>query len=888
MSPPLHQDPIPFEPNERIFTLSDVRKLFLRLRTRLLLIAIAASLGFFALTLLTPPVYIAEATFKEGVEKSDEGGLKDFLTGFGMSSQQPQTLVLMKSHQVLKPLLVRYGLQLSVPRGGFFHKVTRRIRDNWSAEQEVPLQDVDWFAFEDVHYEGELKTTYALRFTDPEQFELLSEQNELLAHGTRGSLLQHQNIAFTCTQVPSNLQLGAVYPLTFTPWIDTLKNLKGKLKIASHKTNKSIYDLTMEHRDRHLAARLLNSLMEEYRNYLAQERDLIAAEQLAYLEQKQTQIYAQLAQVFDEHTEYLKGIVSAKGFVGLKEELESYVQPHEAMRAKILSIEVALALLEKREQWEFVASHEPFAEKMHSTTQMIQTLEHQRDLFELALQSKIEAPDMQQQFSELGALRQNKIDAERLHHTLKTVTAWQNVEFPAPFAWARGSSSLIEQTDFSAYLANHLRLLSVREKMLQERFAHACTSPTSELQGIELEAAQKLHLEATRKLDEAESAMHHLRRLRAEMESEDFELGALSVGVKDPFSLEIIAKASALAMKLKDEKYRTDKEADRWIVELRFFRKVLHDHLEQLCKVEELNANLLRKKITDLQRLSLDSIHQKLSILQTHLSDMVQQKKAALQGEKTLLQEKMAELRTLAADLPERWKLENWLEIKTEMGAKIMQVMTELIESKTISRHLHHVESKPLDRAVTPILAASPHLFRMALLGALFAAAALFFFVLIRTLLRGFPISLEKLDALRYPVSGPLKAGLQTLQRLTFFLGHPTRSAIVALIGGDGPNYSHLLSEHLAGTDQRALVVDLPENFQSKRFAAFLEEKRAAYDQILIWAPVPLKSTASLNLLALADKAIVTVSEETTEQLTPFIHWAYHEKECRLTFVGSE
>src|SRR6185369_12560000 len=100
---------------------------------------------------------------------------------------------------------------------------------------------------------------------------------------------------------------------------------------VSQKSNKTIYDLTMEHRDRHLGARLLNGLMEEYRRYLAQERDQIAAEQLAYLEKKQADIYGKLEGVFSEHTAYLKNIVEEKGFIGLKQELESYVEPHERL-----------------------------------------------------------------------------------------------------------------------------------------------------------------------------------------------------------------------------------------------------------------------------------------------------------------------------------------------------------------------------------------------------------------------------------------------------------------------------------------------------------------------------------------------------------------------------
>ena len=176
------------------------------------------------------------------------------------------------------------------------------------------------------------------------------------------------------------------YTLQFTPWFDCVSALKKRLKIVSQKSNKSIYDLSLEERSRHLAARLLNELMEEYRKMLKQERDQMAAEQLLYLEQRQAQIYAKLETIFNEHTSYLKGIVHSKGFIGLEEELESYIKPHEELRSKIFEIDVELGLLESQT----LASAAP--ENLKDSLKNIEQLEQQRDLYQLALQEKNSSP----------------------------------------------------------------------------------------------------------------------------------------------------------------------------------------------------------------------------------------------------------------------------------------------------------------------------------------------------------------------------------------------------------------------------------------------------------------------------------------------------------------
>lgn len=952
------KDKLPaFDPDERIFTLSDVHRLFKSLKRRLIQIALIGGLCGFVFCAIKAPKYKIEATFKEGVEKSGgDSVLKDFLGGMSVA-QQPQAVALMKSHQVLKPLIQKLGLQAGVKKGGWIvGKVFRRISDNFKAEREKPLEDLDSFVFQDLVYEGEQKLNFTLRFSDRDQFAVyLPGQKKEIALGSVGSNVSLPNVQFTLAQVPKSLKINSSYPLQIGSWIGTAKKLREQIQIASGKTNKSIYDLTFSHRDRHLGVQILNELMAGYQKYLKKDHDELANEQLSYLEQKQEQLYDKMSTMFDDHVAYLSRNLGTKGFIALEQESDTLLTPHQNMLAKVLSIDLELSRLDQmgKENLVAVADEGPFSAKLNQIGATMRELRQQRDLLELSLQHKQNVNDGSQlefRREELKEIRGRREAAQRLLETIE-----KGLEVPLssfnlnrPLAlWAQKvheSEDVEDREDLAEYLENFERLLSVREKMLQERFFYGSDTP-SELEGIDLQTSKSLFVEYNNKLDRAEASMRHFDQLKKEIQLNDFELSSLSSILHDPLSQNLITQASELALRLKDEKYHSSKEGERWQQELTLQRKILSDHLEQLFKVEELNASLIREKIRGLQQVSLDCINQQLSVYYEQAADAVKERREALIQEKKLLETKMQDIRDLASELPEKWRLEKWLELKTEMGTKMMETLTNLVESKTIGHHLHHVESKPLDFAILPELPQKPGLFTMAFLGAFGAAFGTFFLKLVRTILKGFPTSAEKLRAMRFPFAGVISPfcdgpetetikgpDLEVLRQLALFLEEKPHGKTIALIEGRGPDYSYSFAENLARMSYKSVILrcdftakfrneDLPgllqiwkgeiaelpirkgngfdyitaggfspfgaEVIQSRAFSELLELLKNNYDWVFLLIRSPLADAESKTALRLCDKAIVTITGEQTELLTPFADWAYHEGRCRLTFVTS-
>ena len=891
--------------------------------------------------------YKAEASFREGLESSHtESVFKELLGGIA-SPNQPQASAIMKSYQVLRPLVEKMGLQIGPADTSWrLARVIKQIGENLKAEKRGPLEALDPFVFQDVFYEGEEGFAFQIVFSDPQHFSLYSNDKKTeICKGSIGSALRFpdSSIRFTLAQAPQKLKVGSYYPFHISHWASAAGALKSGIKIKNDKDNKSIINVSFCHRNRFLAAGIVNELMSQYQQHLKREHDHTAKEQLAYLESKQEQIFDKMEGLFDRHTAYLTKNLEENGFIGIEEESQSLLVPHQQMQSKLLAIEVELARLSEIEQEGKVipiAEEGSFSLGVNQISQKIQDLKQQRDLLELSL-CQVNEHSLESRRDELKSIRNHRCAVESLIQEIDLGQQISYFDFNEGLCdWAQAISNPEEREDFAEYLENYARILSMREKMLQERFFYGNQAPT-ELEGIDIESARSLFLEYNSKLDAAEGAMRHYAQFKKEIPDPQFDLSSLSSVLTDPICQRIIGEASSLGLLLKDEKHHTSKEAARWGEEIDLQRKILTNHLDQLYKVEELNAALTRDKMVGLQRLTLDCINQQISVLHEQANDVIKQRRQALVLEKDLLRKRMEEIRsTLAKMLPEKWRFEKWLGIETELVSKVMETVTEVVESKTISTHLHHVQSKPLDCALIPQIPEKPRLYQKAFLVAMALPFFLFCLAFIRQILKGFPVSLEKLKALRLPVLGsisgfcdgpsvetPTGPDLDLLRQIALFA---EGGKVVSLISGQGPDYSFALCENLARMSAKSIILrcdftskfrkedapgllqiwkgemsELPirkgkgfdfitaggyspfgtEIIQSHNFMQFIDLLKGKYDWVFLLFRAPLDSAESLAALRLCEKAVVTVSGEKTEELTPFVDWAYHENDCRLTFI---
>lgn len=945
------KEPFLQEGDERIFTLQDVKDLFFSLRKKILLVTLAGALfaGTFAWT-KSPPKYKITATFKEEAEKRDSEAFLEKMIG-GVAGGQAQAIVLMKSDQVLKPLVEEMGLAASVSRSGFISKVYRRLRDNWLAERGRPLQDLQLFQFRDVRYEGEVSANYWLCFQDSCHFSVLDGDNKVLATGELGQAVRVPGCQFTVVSVPQILKVKKNYCLSISPWTQAVQALRSRLQIASGKLNQSIYNLTLYDRNRHQGTAILNELMTQYQHYLKKEHDQISIEQLTYLSSKQEQIFQRLAQTFDAYAGHFSRGLKDKGLMGWGHES---LQPLQRMMEKVVAIEVELAQLEgigKGDKIKSICNDSPITDKLTPIFTQITNLEEQRDLLQLSLQSRSLAGDAQLELrqQELNVLRIRKEETNQLLAAMdKMDPIVQEFSFESERTlalWANHMDRSDKQRtqDLVEHIDTHRRLLALQEKMVQETFFYN-EDFSGQLASLDQATIQEMTVGYLKELDRIQTKKNYHVQLQGELHREDFELSALSAILHDPLSQELIKSASLLVIRLKDEKHHTEKESERWKEELHLQKKVLQEHLRQLEKVNQLEMDLIEKRVVQLQQKSLNSIQTQLSILSELVKESYHTYKESLFQERNVLEGLLADWCEKASlTIPEKWRDEQWLKMRTALETKIMETLTQLVESKSISHHLHHVQSRPLDIAQVPYIPEKPNFFSLGFFGGLGCGFIFFLWQLIRRILQGFPSSLSKLQALRYPVLGEISGRLETEEQTTgpdleilrcmglFLEERKGESTFVGLFAGQGPDYSVALAKNLARRGIRPLIVrcdfppkfsdaDLPglvqlwkgemdevpvqshpdfdllpsggftpfsaEVLQSERLRKKMSTLKEKYPLVIGLFRAPFNSAESIAALGLCDRVLVTVNGEPTEQLTLLARWAYDEKgQNRLAFV---
>ena len=852
----------PLDPEEKVFSLGDVARLFRKKRAKLILLAFLFAIMAAIYMLSRPARYTVHATFKESAEKKegDNALLKSMLGNLG-SFEAPQAAVLMKSYRVLKPIIIHLGLQAQIQERGWLNCHYHYCLDNIRAELHRPLPNIDSFRFKDVCYEGEKAFSCRIIFRDAQTFDVYYRKKKFSAK--LGEPIDLGVASFRLMHAPQSVQFNCLYPLTINSWLDVVQSIRSNLKIVAHKLNQSIDDLSLSQRDRFLGAEILNELMAEYQHYLKQDHDQVAAAQLAYLEERQQSLLDLLNLAMDEHVSYLRSNVQDMGFLSSDQESKAFSVPYQELFRESLSADMEMAQLSA---WQKdVPTHlgENFlvGAKIHRIRDSIQELESEREL--IAASIYFHSPK------------------EGLFHL-------QNGNF--------------------------------------------------DLEGIDLATAKKLIMESSENLDHSKAEIQHLHELQNRVEDSTFNLSSLSSVLKDPTSEKLLAEATELHLQIEDEDNHSDKEEGHNRRELSLQRKILQDHLQQLVEIEQMNVSLAQEKIASLQQISLDCINRQISVKQEQIEELISQRKESLIHEKQLLEKKMQDLRLKMNDLPDKWRAENILKLKTELGINIMQSVAQLVESKTIGQNLHTIESKPLDLSVVPYLPESPHLILFCLALSFLGGIGGYLWFFFRALIRGFPVAPDTLQALNYPFAGCISSranessaehltdqDLESLRKIPIQID-VEKSQIIGLFGGKGPDYTNALIDLLARSGLKPLLVycdfsnkkepgllqvlqkecsAIPivhkdrfdvlmsggfcrfgtELIRSVAFSQLLQDLKKEYRLILLFSRAPLNSAENESLLSVCDHAIVTVVEEPIELLTPLTRWAYDEGQCRLTIL---
>ena len=487
---------------------------------------------------------------------------------------------------------------------------------------------------------------------------------------------------------------------------------------------------------------------------------------------------------------------------------------------------------------------------------------------------------------------------------------------------------------------NHL--LELKEAILMKSL-FAEEEVSREFSTIDLETAKKLFIDYTKELDEIILKEKHLSYSCCSLSKENFEMSSLTNILEDPISAEILNRAAKHSLELKNEKHFSEKDKIRLVAKLSRERKALSAHLKEMVHLAGMQKDLIEEKLKALQVVMGDLINQEIAIIEDQIDSAIDEKLQTLHMEKAQVSAKLKDLQGGMKDLPSKWLLENRLQLKADLNVSMMESLTHLVESKNVEHHLLQIESKPIDHAYIPLKPKQPPIMLLSAIGGIFGClltmGALAFK---KTAANELPVSLEALAFRDFKVAGKFSKSfeksdfaslsekdLQILRKLSnFALTNDTQ--IVGASLGSSPSYLSALASLLALGKRKTLLIELyhtnkasragllhyllgkkkelpiqrkgdfhllplgestkytMELLTRKKFEELLSLLKEQYEVILIGLNKGACSAESHKLLQLCEKMLITLDEESLDDLYPYFEWEGKTGESSCMYLSFE
>lgn len=841
-------------------TFQDILQIIKKRRGKVLLwtLFFASLAGAYSLT--RGAGYISQASFRDKgkLQAGFKQSLTDMMFGGLAGGTDNETVSSMKSHKLISEVIKELHLQGVVLKSEVSYPKLENMRDNAMAEyaywQELKtpfLKEVERpLTLKHITYTGEVTKHFHLKFINLTHYIVSDDNHKEIGRGELDKPFMHGDARFTVIteQAPPEVRVNYLVALFPMPYIT--KVYANNLTIDADREDRSLVRLQYKHRDRHLAARFLNSLMKNYQTHLKKENELINFTQLDYLNKRQSEMGLKLKEMMQNHALTRTEDLSSTGFTDARREMEFLAQNLMNGKQKLNEIDLETKRLANVLNGDF-AFYDAYTGRgdpsiINNLLSEMRNYKHHRDILILAVQNTPQRDPSElktsfdQQIAQLEKIQKCCSEAQTLKSSLEKNSIPQlNVlnNDPMVALWVEKLRKPLPQEEkeflkshFNSYLDNLIHLYKVQESTTQEHLAHQ-QNPHTDLSGITLETARNLYVSYNQQLNEIHGQQKLNQFVTEQIADPSFEIVSLGSMVNDPVSAERIARSSQILMQMKDENNRSSRELDRLKEDLRLQREFLALHITQMCQLLTLKENLAQEKIGNLQQITLQLTNQQLSILEKHLNDYIQTRLENLESEKQMIANHQKELSAKVAAIPGKLAEEQMIDQHLLMNQRFVENLTNIIESKNISSNLELIQSSPVDNAVAEVVAKPPYMVFFMVIGAMLGlmGSALFFFT--RSFLKGLPPSIENLKLAGLTVAGTISPKSYQLPEKDL---HTLRHLVQDLVPGKAilclnrckhdftPSLAHLFSKHNAKT----VIVSVDFDRETENgLLSYLEEK---------------------------------------------------------------
>ncbi len=309
------------------------------------------ALAFFFWRASRPTTFTAEALMKSSFSASSMNKLNKALELFtNVKSEQFQQAedpkMYLRSYPVAEYVVLTLGLQGSLSihhHESFISRLWNHLKTEQAAisyqERKRPHSPIldgsllisdslvlpdkeDPLKIGSCHYHGEVFSELFLTFTSEDTFSVFDQNKQLLGTGSFGIPFVWQEGSFMLERASNQPLPQKTTRLTLIPLPYAAASIQKGLKIHSNKDQPSLVHLQFSHRDRHLAARIVNTAISGYYVALKEEGRKKLTEQLAFLEEREKVLLSSLQSQFLAQHNSLLCQLDEEGFLVGNDELE--------------------------------------------------------------------------------------------------------------------------------------------------------------------------------------------------------------------------------------------------------------------------------------------------------------------------------------------------------------------------------------------------------------------------------------------------------------------------------------------------------------------------------------------------------------------------------------
>lgn len=892
---------------------ADVKRYLKKRNKRWVLITlVGACLGLLG-ALAKDPEYALEATFKEAAMQTDSSSthlLKTLFKTPGSLDVGTPALTVMKSRQFLKKVIEKSGLQAELLPPTLYRKIIKKINRG---------QDGSFLRVAVAKYRGVQRKKFYVEFLENELLKITSLDGKLklIQHYLKPLYIEDIEVVFSSDC--SKWICGKKFLLELNPMQKVLEHMTKKLKLKLRKGDSSLIELGYQDKDPRRGVFFLNSIMQAYKQYLVEENERIAEAQLVYLNKRQNEIAARLDETLQEHVKYLQETLGEKGFMSLHQELEIVENKKKKHQQRLMEIDLDIDKLSRVKKHKLFACHEQaLGQEALSYQQRLLGLKQQKDTLDLGKlmrlsgskcsprefsikHLKIQPTYTSRDFMEGKAGRDNPLPVifnlkkklRGLHQSREMTLLSRDVFHPleeqkrVKELKSQVVKRLKEDREQESLL-HLLHLLDVKEGMLKHQLGDERIIPV-EFQGIDLATTKRLHENYTHELDLCEKQTIECGEALKKIQEESLEPSSLIAFVEDGISQQLVKEMMQKFSSCKQEKYFSEKDRMRLQEELFSKKQELKVHLVQKKKLAEQYKAGCENKLVLLQQVMSNLINQEIVIVEKQMEQILEERLNVLIAEKRYVDDQLEKLQQEMQGIPQKWLIENKLQLQSDMNVSIMEGMTQLVESKNVEHHLVQVESKTMDEAYIPLKPESTSVVLAVFLGGFLTLAFFIGISLFIKVYRGFPLSLEGMEYRGFKGAGVFSKDLVSLDTLSFkdlevlrkqvnFIA-PQANKCIGVILNQQLDYTHLLIELLQLTGLKVVVAAYEssrysvESLSKVEFQTFLAELQKDYDKVFLVAKCRPNTSEAYKLRGLCHSLLITLDEESIEDLYPYIEW---------------